>query len=402
MNKVLLDFKMTVIHMSSALARKQSELRLVQSAPLSKEELVFDNAFKGGHSLHSLVPYQSRSKPEFARFFINKYTDAGDTVLDSFSGSGTTAFEACLGQRKAIATDIDPLANLITEAKVKPADIAQVTLALQMLNLRKPVDTAHFETHFEPFYDIRTFLELLNLKSHIHESPNRINSFLHALVLGLLHGHSSGHFSVYSYPQLAPSPKKQQELNIKRHQYPDYRAVVPRLIKRAATVLRDGIPSVLERMQSESVIREADARDLGFISSSSIDFQYVAPPMPESDYNSSGLWLRNWFSNFENQSAKYNSLALPSWLVFMNESLMESARVAKSGSRIVLELSEENSDALVSESLMQMVDDDLASFWNSETIYTYSEKHEALKHAMKARVKSRRQGCVKFLVLRRK
>lgn len=393
---------MTVIHMSSALATKQTELKLVESAPLSKEELYLDEATKGGHSLHSLVPYLNRSRPEFARFFIKKYTEAGDTVLDSFSGSGTTAFEACLSSRKAIATDIDPLASLITAAKIKPADIAQVTLALQMLNLSKPVDTAHFETHFEPFYDIRTFLELLNLKSHIHTNPNRINEFLHALVLSLLHGHSSGHFSVYSYPQHAPSPKKQQELNIKRRQYPDYRSVVPRLIKRAATVLRDGIPSVLERMQSESIVREGDARDLGFVSSSSIDFQYTAPPMPESDYNSSGLWLRNWFSNSENKNFKYNSLALPNWLVFMNESLMESARVAKPGSRIVLELNEETSESIVSESLVEMVDNDLSAFWNSETVYTHFEKHEALKHAMKARVKSRRQGCVKFLVLRRK
>lgn len=384
---------------SSALAKKHIALKLVENVPYSAKELHMEESSRGSHSLHLLVPYQGRSKAEYARYFIDKYTEAGDVVLDSFCGSGTTPLEAALKARNIIATDINPFAVLVTAAKLRPADIAQVTLALQMINLKKPVDTDFFASYFEPFYDIRTFCELLNLRSYIFNNKNRINDFLHTLVLSLLHGHSSGHFSGYSYPQLAPSPAKQLEINAKRRQYPDYRAIVPRLIKRAATVLRDGVPSVLERMQHDSCIRQADSRNLDFVNTSSVDFTYMAPPLPGVSNNNQGMWLRNWFSGIDHKDKSFNE---DSWLDFMNESLLEKARVSKSGARAVVELREESVEDESSELLSDMVTSQLSSFWNLESLYTVCEKHETLKHAMKARARSRRQASTKFLVLRRK
>ena len=48
------------------------------------------------------------------------------------------------------------------------------------------------------------------------------------------------------------------------------------------------------------------------------------------------MWLRNWFCNINNKNEDYDFFDEESWLDFMNEALMEFARVLKPGKRIVL------------------------------------------------------------------
>ena len=63
-----------------------------------------------GHSLHKIAPYIGSYPPCLPHYFIGTYSDPGDVVLDPFSGSGTTALEALLMQRQAIASDAFPYA----------------------------------------------------------------------------------------------------------------------------------------------------------------------------------------------------------------------------------------------------------------------------------------------------
>ncbi len=56
-------------------------------------------------SLHE-VAYRACFKAELPNFFITKLTQKGDIVYDPFSGRGTTAIEAALLGRNAIANDI--------------------------------------------------------------------------------------------------------------------------------------------------------------------------------------------------------------------------------------------------------------------------------------------------------
>jgi predicted methyltransferase len=46
--------------------------------------------------------------------YIEHYSKKGEIVLDPFVGSGVTAIEALKRGRKAIATDLDPMATFIT------------------------------------------------------------------------------------------------------------------------------------------------------------------------------------------------------------------------------------------------------------------------------------------------
>jgi DNA modification methylase len=53
---------------------------------------------------------------------VRSFGWAGRTVLDPMSGSGTALVEACLLGRVARGPDIDPLARLMSKAKVTPAE----------------------------------------------------------------------------------------------------------------------------------------------------------------------------------------------------------------------------------------------------------------------------------------
>jgi len=67
--------------------------------------------------VHSLYSFPSKFFPELPRWAVEFYSKKGDTVLDPFGGSGTTAVEALISGRNAVSLDINPFATLLASAK---------------------------------------------------------------------------------------------------------------------------------------------------------------------------------------------------------------------------------------------------------------------------------------------
>jgi adenine-specific DNA methylase len=63
---------------------------------------------------YGVHPYFTRRPANVVRAYIERYSQAGDSVLDPFGGTGVTAIEALLAGRKAIHNDLNPFANFIT------------------------------------------------------------------------------------------------------------------------------------------------------------------------------------------------------------------------------------------------------------------------------------------------
>ncbi|WP_340572482.1 site-specific DNA-methyltransferase [Stenotrophomonas sp. G106K1] len=83
--------------------------------------------------VHSLIPYPSKFIPEIPRWAVREYSNAGDTVLDPFSGSGTTAVEAMLLGRNAVSVDISPWASLLARAKTTVCETSDLLRASESL-----------------------------------------------------------------------------------------------------------------------------------------------------------------------------------------------------------------------------------------------------------------------------
>lgn len=74
------------------------------------------------YATHGIHRYPAKFIPQIPRFCLERYSKAGQVVLDPFMGSGTTLLEAFILGRDSYGIDIHPLARLIAKVKTTPLD----------------------------------------------------------------------------------------------------------------------------------------------------------------------------------------------------------------------------------------------------------------------------------------
>lgn len=390
-----------------------SVLKLVNSLPF--EVIEDDSLLKTksvAHSLHNLVPQTFKANPDFIASLIDKYSKAGELALDPFCNYGAVALEAGLLGRRVFASDSNPLMSEITTAKLSPADIAEVTLKVQLLGLARPVATDDFQTFFAPFYDLKTYVELVNLRRALVGAEDRVSRFVKCLSLGLLHGHTGGFFSVYTNPYNSLVPDSQKDLNAKRKQIPDYRPVVPRIIKRGAIVGRDGIPSILHRIERDTKICVAAADNFAHVPTASVDLTITEPPVfrRRSEDKIEKSWLKLWFSRLDGDKLRksvWDGATLDGWLDFMNGVLFEQARVLVPGGRLVFLFT--SSDCIpevkggnIALELKEYVEQQLYRYFECESLIVAKAPTEKIGDCEKKRSQQGQLMDQQALVLRRR
>lgn len=71
---------------------------------------------------HGYHRYPAKFIPQVASRLIGKYTQEGDLVGDPFGGCGTTLVESKVMRRPSIGVDINPVAIMMTKAKITPLE----------------------------------------------------------------------------------------------------------------------------------------------------------------------------------------------------------------------------------------------------------------------------------------
>ncbi|HFE7652125.1 DNA methyltransferase [Acinetobacter baumannii] len=91
--------------------------------------------------LHSFHWYPATYVAAIPGTIISKVTECGDIVLDPFCGSGTTGVEAIRLNRRFIGIDTNPVAILISEAKIKYPEINSLLTELDnIINKTDPLN----------------------------------------------------------------------------------------------------------------------------------------------------------------------------------------------------------------------------------------------------------------------
>jgi hypothetical protein len=152
---------------------------------------------------HSICPYFAMFPESFALKWILKLTKPGDTVLDPFSGRGTTALTALLSGRSAVACDVNDVAFCLTAAKTNPPAINTLkrrirALAGEFSEATWASSCIELPTFFHHAFNQKTLAQILYLRSTLAWRTSPKDSMIAALVLGSLHGESKANSPYFS------------------------------------------------------------------------------------------------------------------------------------------------------------------------------------------------------------
>jgi len=85
---------------------------------------------------HGYHRYPAKFIPQIVSRLVEKYTKEGDLIVDPFGGCGTTLVESKIMGRPSVGVDINPVAVLITKAKITPIDPQKIEKAFITLKAK--------------------------------------------------------------------------------------------------------------------------------------------------------------------------------------------------------------------------------------------------------------------------
>jgi len=295
------------------------------------------------------VSYRACFKPQLPEFFISRYSHTGDIVYDPFAGRGTTAIQAALMGRSVIQNDVNPLSKILTEPRLLVPEIDDLRNRLNEIefdySLSSDIDLSMF-FHERTLSEIITFRNYLD-KKRMENSLDAVDKWI-AMVWGnRLTGHSSGFFSVYSFPpNIAVSQQSQVKINQKRNQVPEYRDTKEIILKKSLSLQSDLTTKDKNNMRkawkSAKFLTEL-ANETKAIASSSVQLVVTSPPFLDVVQYSDDNWMRCWFNNIQSENIEKRitmSKTTLDWRTEMQKVIIELYRVVKPGGYLAFEVGE--------------------------------------------------------------
>lgn len=272
--------------------------------PLLEELPVHKRTAKRHFGVHG---YFTKQVWNVVQEYIRNFSQVGDTVLDPFGGSGVTAIEALMTDRKAIHIDLNPMSVFIVNSLIVPVSLDELNQSFNQikteylahepkteteikkalnkypypkgLELPKGSDVETIEQLFSP----KQLAQLAYLKYLISKQKNKI--IKHSLLLmfsGLLtkanqtyhtgntstrdgQGNASA-FQYYRY-RIAPKPK---DIDVMTYFELRFKKIIA--AKREMEIKIDK-----NTIQNAQIV-QGTATNLSFIKNETVDYIYTDPP----------------------------------------------------------------------------------------------------------------------------
>lgn len=298
-----------------------------------------------GGTLHSLCSYQGKLKPSIAHFLISWFTKPGDRVLDPMAGVGTIPLEARRQGRVGLASDLSPLADAVSRAKLEPVNALEVWDALadleRYLESNENTDISGTDVEFglngpiRAYFHEQTLREIVLARNYYLEGAATASpaarDVVRSSLLHILHGNRPYALSRRSHPVTPFAPTGDAVYRPVIGALNDrLRRVVPLLVDLAATT-PDG----------ESKLTDFRTADFG----DPVDAVITSPPFSKSLRFWTSNWMRLWFAgwspeDFKLEPNRFLEVEQRKHFDAYGEFAAAMARVIKPGGLLVMHLGE--------------------------------------------------------------
>jgi DNA modification methylase len=325
--------------------------KTTEGAAISADDLIAENttglqstwkeASRGwGHSLHRLSPYIGGFPPALAHYFIRRFSDVGDTVLDPFSGGGTTPLEAALHNREGYGNDIFSYAYTLSKAKCNPINSVNFEEYLDdKLDEAATVDNTGMRLldndDLRVFYSEYTLDQILRLRKVLSDDDSPKAMYLKAVMCGILHGPSQMFLSLQTKDTYSGTANYVREYAEEHDLERPERDIRPKAIHKHELAQEDFIPPWIS---SQTKITQSNATNLSF-DPETADLIVTSPPYMQTlnyDWNN---WIRLWWLNTPREDERDNLVSTQDtdkYREFMRECLREMYDVLAPDSVAVL------------------------------------------------------------------
>jgi hypothetical protein len=299
-------------------------------------------------SLHE-ISYRACFKPQLPRFFITGLTKEGERVYDPFSGRGTTVIEAGLLGRMVSSNDANPLCRILTRPRFFIPSENEVAKRLAEIPFE---NEAKAGIDLSMFYEAKTESEIVSLRNYLlarndDGETDAVDSWIRMVATSRLTGHSPGFFSVYTLPpNQAVSPERQERINAKHKQVPQYRDIRNLISRKTWSLVRDlsgGECKKLKTAGACGLFLTGDSRYAPVIPDESISLTVTSPPFLDNVQYAKDNWLRCWFNGLDSAAIERDltvTRSLGSWCKAMEATFRELHRVTIPGGHVAFEVGE--------------------------------------------------------------
>ena len=149
---------------------------------------------------HYTCSYMAMFPPALPHYFICRFTEPKDIVLDPFSGRGTTSVEAIAQDRIGIGNDLNDLAYVLTKGKLANPSLEEVLSRLDSLesgfSRKEWLNFSGMPNKIRMIFHPETQKQLMYLKRDLDWKNNDVDAFLSMVLMGAMHGQSPGFLSL--------------------------------------------------------------------------------------------------------------------------------------------------------------------------------------------------------------